>query len=240
MEGVKFMSILNVNITEECMEILDKVAGNLYEGKKGVTANAFIESGCLMCNGELIKVSDVVNMPSLSLKRLKFRGSVRTAFKRNFEKLPFIYKKNLFILLYILCEGKDKKKRLMYNEVFLAGNENISVNYTRPEWKYKDPKHCASMGLYLNVKGRIGSIPIRAYTDSRHDSIVDPNSLIWISRTERFISDKFYDPNDETIYTEILKALNIKDRLAIQLDYTDLDKLIEYFKNELDTSEIDM
>ncbi|MGH4117955.1 hypothetical protein [Clostridium sp.] len=236
------MAVLNVSITEESGAKLEEISKKVFENRKGATIEALLEAGCFSYNGELIEYSEIVGMPILNLNRLKYRGgtgSIRTTFRKNFGTLPFRYKKSLFTLLYILCHAKDPQKRLMFNEVFLGVNENISLNYTNAELERIDPKHCANMGVYINIKGRIGSVPIREYVgQNRRDALTDPKSLIWISKFERLVTDRFYEHGKQTIYTEILKALNIEDRTAVQLDYKDIEDLIVYFKKELITKHL--
>lgn len=232
------MANLSVNISDDSMEKFELLSQKVFESKKGITLESLIESGYFNYNGELIKYSDIIDMPSLSLQRLKYRGAIRTPFRRNFEKLSFRYKKELFSLLYIWCNGHDKQNRLMYNDLFLGVNENISINYVHPDLEKIDPKKCANMGLYINIKGKVGSKDIKELIEQqyRRDSIVDPDSTIWISRYERFVSEKFVEDKVYTLYDEILKVLNLKPNWAIQLDYEDLDVLIKHFKHELNIS----
>lgn len=227
------MPNLSVDLSSSSLEFLNLVSSKLTEGKKGLALEKIIQSITdIEFNGEKLSKDELMlGSKEILLNKLDYRGNIKTSFRNNFAALPYKYRWRLYELLYIWNKELGKRKELRFQKIFFGVSENISVNYTDLELEKKDPNHCAYLSLYINIKGKIGNVPVEDYCSSIRMAHIDKNSPIWISKYERFVSQNFINEEEKSLYKEILEVLNLSHRTAIQLDFEDLDKLIAYYKN---------
>lgn len=219
-----------IDCEDSVVDVIDELGYRIGPGKRGVTIGICLNpENSIFIDGYHWKIRDLLTLPKmdLSVLRYDFIGTIKAPFKKNFYSLPLHYRYRLFELLYAFTRGTAITHENRFNENFAGIAENLSLYYKKPD------SSGGYRNLYLNIRG-IGNSSADGYLRSisrTYRLSGDPNSPIWISKFERFISDRFLEtgPNASlTIFEEIQQLLGtVEDHIQLSVD--DLDQLIAHY-----------
>lgn len=230
---------MSYEVNQQTYDMQQKIAKVLYDGKIGATNEAIINSlEHIDFNGEKIPVTEIMASPDYQLSSLD--GKITTSFRNNFNELGFRYRVRLLKLLHMFTRGQRKAKfstdaYKCLNGCFISTAENLALYYLVPD---KDQQDIGGhLNFYMNIRGSIGNVPIPNCISPVRTSTEDPNSKVWISDEERFVTGRFYYKAENPLFLRIERdVLGLTNSHgAIQLSWQDLDRIIDYFTRMYDS-----
>lgn len=246
------MAKLNCDVSDQNMELLKQIRDVAGDGTFSNALEIILNSITnLNISNQNIPLHQIMSSPTLLLKDLNFESSIKTDFKKNYMALPFDYRQKLYELLYLLTRkialyDTDllNPNIACFNKCFISVAKHLCLYYSVPT-NSPDSLTGGHLSLYINITGYIGDYPIAiednnyGFTNSFRKSNTYPDSPIWVSNYERFVTARFYYPQENPLFHRIINLLGINNApLAVQLGLDDLQLIIDYIHQEIATHNI--